>query len=104
MQVTRLPVGTRLYRGVGDNRELPDVFSRSDAFGCRGFVELSFLSTSVSRAVAVRFSEAKMCGIKDGVPMAKVFEIETDSVNRGACVADFSQFPSLLPDHPNLLS
>ena len=98
-QVTRVPAGTRLFRGVGENRELPESFGQPDR---GGFMELGFLSTSASREVAAKFSKPASCGIKDGKPLATVFEIETDAVNCGALVADFSQYPRELPPPSSL--
>ena len=87
-RVTKVPNGLLLYRGLGAT-ELPAHFFRPDpSTGCRGFAEWGFMSTTSSKAVAVQYS-----GIKEGKPLAMLFEIQASSVDRGACIRDFSQYP-----------
>ncbi len=87
-QVMKLPAGLKLYRGLGGLTELPERFFQQDLHGCCGYMEFGFLSSTAEQAVAMDYS-----GVKDRRPYAMVLEIEIDSVNRGACIADFSQYP-----------
>ncbi len=84
----KLPSGLKLYRGLGGLTELPDCFFQQDMHGCCGYMEFGFLSSTADQAVAMEYS-----GVKDCRPHSMVLEIEIDSVNRGACIADFSQYP-----------
>jgi hypothetical protein len=84
----KLPVGLKLYRGLGGLAELPKIFFQQDEHGRCGYMEFAFLSSTADQAVAMEYS-----GVKDGRPHVMVLEIEIDSVNRGACIADFSQYP-----------
>ena len=87
-RVTKMTKGLLLYRGLGAT-ELPAHFFQPDATtGCRGFAEWGFMSTTSNKAVATQDS-----GIKQGKPLAMLFEIQVSSVDRGACIRDFSQFP-----------
>jgi ankyrin repeat protein len=87
-RVTHVSNGLLLYRGLGAT-ELPAHFSQPDPkTGCRGFAEWGFMSTTSNKAVAVQYS-----GIKQGKPLAMLFEIQASSVDRGACIKDFSQYP-----------
>ena len=88
VQVMRVPEGLRLYRGTGGKMELPESLYRADRHGCRGYMEYGFMSTTASREIALQYS-----GAKEGRPLAMVLETACDGVNRGACIADFSQYP-----------
>jgi hypothetical protein len=83
---TKIPTGLKLYRGL--SMALPKEFNESDLRGCRGFAEWGFMSTTADRAVAIQYS-----GVKDAKEAAKVLEIRTSSVNRGACIMAYSQYP-----------
>ena len=85
---TRIPPGTLLYRGLGGKVDLPDIFSQIDDKGCSGYAEWGFLSTTSNRDVALGYS-----GVKDRRPKAMVMVIETSSIDRGADISDFSQYP-----------
>jgi ankyrin repeat protein len=87
-RVTKLLEGMKLYRGLGGMMELPDHFFKGDKFGCRGFAEWGFMSSTTSRDVALQYS-----GVKEGRPRAMVLVISVGAVDRGACIRDFSQFP-----------
>ena len=43
-----------MYRGMSGVR-LPDKFETPDKYGCRGGVELGFLSTSTSKEQALKY-------------------------------------------------
>jgi hypothetical protein len=86
-RTTFFPEGSLLYRGTGGRMTLPAQFSRADGHGCRGFTEWGFMSTTSSRRVAIQYS-----GVREGRPLPKVFVIRVGSVDRGARIADFSQY------------
>jgi ankyrin repeat protein len=87
-----IPSGTLLFRGLGGSMELPDTFFvPSDK--CRtpnalGYTEFGFMSTTADRKVAIQYS-----GVKEGKPKASIMEIHPNSVDRGADISDFSQYP-----------
>lgn len=83
-----LPAGTRLYRGLGGDRVLPAHFVKRDARGLRGIVEWGFMSTTLDKETALRYS-----GVMDGRPLPAVFEMISGAVDRGAVVLEFSQYP-----------
>jgi len=83
-----IPPGTQLYRGMGGLTDLPDCFLQSDENGCSGYVEWGFMSTTTDRGIAVQYS-----GVKQGRPKATVMVIHPSSVDRGACIIEFSQYP-----------
>ena len=83
-----IPPGTQLYRGMGGLMDLPDCFLQSDENGCCGYVEWGFMSTTTDRGIAVQYS-----GVKQGRPKATVMVIHPSSVDRGACIVEFSQYP-----------
>ena len=85
----RIPADMLLYRGMGGLLQLPDSFSHADANGCKGFTEFGFMSTTADRSVAVQYS-----GVMDGKPQASIMEIHPNSVDRGADVSEFSQYPA----------
>ena len=82
----KIPNGLVLYAGLGGLMELPERFWHADARGCKGYVEWGFRSTTSDKAVALQYS-----GVQQGRPLAMVMEIVTASVDRGACIRDFSQ-------------
>ena len=43
-----------MYRGMSGVR-LPDAFEKRDEYGCRGGVELGFMSTSTSKEQALKY-------------------------------------------------
>jgi WD40 repeat protein len=85
---TRIPLGTLLYRGLGGRVDLPVIFSQIDDKGCSGYAEWGFLSTTSNRDVALGYS-----GVKERRPKAMVMVIETSSIDRGADISEFSQYP-----------
>lgn len=86
---TRIPEGTMLYRGLGGKVDLPDLFFQTDEHGCSGYAEWGFLSTTADRDVALGYS-----GINERRHKAMVMVIETSSIDRGADISEFSQYPS----------
>jgi ankyrin repeat protein len=87
-RVTRIPLGTIIYRGLGGKVDLPDIFFQVDCYGCSGYAEWGFLSTTSDRDVALGYS-----GVKERRPKAMVMVIETSSIDRGADISEFSQYP-----------
>ncbi|KAJ1482518.1 hypothetical protein T484DRAFT_1803861 [Baffinella frigidus] len=97
-RVTKLPEGGKVYRGMSGVR-LPEAFREPDEYGCRGGVELGFLSTSTSKEQALKYIDMRKC-------MPTLFEIQLGQVDRGATLRWISQFPGeeevLLPPLSNL--
>jgi hypothetical protein len=84
----RIPVGMKLYRGLGGTLELPDSFTNADENGCKGYCEFGFMSTTADRNVAVQYS-----GVKNQKPLASIMEILPNAIDRGADISEFSQYP-----------
>jgi hypothetical protein len=82
-----IPPGTLLYRGMGGSMDMPDRFYASDKHGCSGYCEFAFMSTTASRNEAVSYSGLG----KKEKPKAVIMVIHPNSVDRGACISDFSQ-------------
>ena len=87
-KVQRVPRGIRLYRGYGGDLEFPGHFYKPDAHGCQGITEFGFLSTTESKKIAIQYS-----GAKKGRRIPMIIEIEVGSVDRGANIRKFSQYP-----------
>jgi hypothetical protein len=85
---TRIAEGTLLYRGLGGLMDLPRHFFNADENGASGFVDWGFMSTSSDRDVALEYS-----GMKQRRPKAMVMVIEATSVDKGADISEFSQYP-----------
>ena len=83
-----IPAGMLLYRGLGGTLDLPDSFTYADENGCKGYCEFGFMSTTADRKVAVQYS-----GVKDNKPQASIMEIHPNSIDRGADISEFSQYP-----------
>ena len=88
-----IPPGTLLYRGLGGTLEFPDRFTRADPTcatpNALGFLEYGFMSTTADKSVAVQYS-----GVKEGKPRAGILQISPNSVDRGADISEFSQYPA----------
>jgi hypothetical protein len=84
--------GTLLYRGLGGTMEFPDRFTRADPTcttpNALGYLEFGFMSTTADRSVAVQYS-----GVKEGKPKAGILQLQPNSVDRGADISEFSQYP-----------
>jgi hypothetical protein len=96
--VSKLPEDRKVYRGMA-GVVLPDRFRVPDEHGCRGGVELGFLSTSTDKDQALHYID-----MSRGLPT--LFEIELGQVDRGGDLEWASQFPTekeiLLPPLSNL--
>ena len=88
---TRLPAGAKLYRGLGGDKTLPAFFFKSDGKGRKGMLEWGYMSTTADKAVAVQY-----CGVREGKPFPTILEIDAGAVDRGADIADLSQYPGQL--------
>lgn len=82
-KVMTLPEARKVYRGLG-GVDLPQAFSKPDAYGIRGGVEYAMLSTTFSRKVALQYA---------GANMPTVFEISVGAIDRGASLGFLSQYP-----------
>jgi hypothetical protein len=67
---SKIPEGTRLYRGLGGTTDLPRAFFLADAFGRRGYAEWGFMSTTMNKAVAMQYS-----GVGEGLPLPLVLDV-----------------------------
>ena len=83
--------GTPFYRGLGGVMELPEDFFKADYQGRRGFAEWGFMSTTSNKSIALLYS-----GVREGKPLPMVLVMEASSVDRGACIRAFSQYPQVL--------
>jgi hypothetical protein len=83
-RVMTVPPGLKLYRGLG-GKDFPESFSRRDSHGCKGYSDWGFMSTTADKDVAVDYS-----GL--GGPLPRLLEIRVSSVDRGACIREFSQY------------
>ena len=68
-RVTPIPKGGKVYRGMSGVR-LPDAFEKPDEYGCRGGVELGFMSTSTSKVQALGYIDMSKsrCGLSSLPP------------------------------------
>jgi hypothetical protein len=78
----------KLYRGTGGDVHLPAHFFNRDLQGCKGMTDWGFFSATADMNVARNYS-----GAPKGRPNPVVFEIQTNCVDRGANVFEFSQYP-----------
>jgi hypothetical protein len=87
-RVTEISKDLVLYCGLGNVSDLPESFVRCDAMGSQGWTEFGFRSTTADKAVALDYS-----GIKKGNPHPMVITITPNAIDRGACIAELSQYP-----------
>jgi len=85
---TRIPEGTLLYRGLGGLLDLPEQFQKVDEHGASGYADWGFMSTTANLDVALGYS-----GLKQRRSKAMVMVIESMSVDKGADISMFSQYP-----------
>jgi hypothetical protein len=87
--VTVFKPDVKLYRGTGGEQGLPDHFWDNDCFGCKGMTDWGYFSSTPLFDEAQSYS-----GMHDNPPKPCpiIFEIETDCINNGACVVEFSQY------------
>jgi hypothetical protein len=77
-----------LYRGTGGEQGLPPHFFNPDERNCKGMTDWGFFSSTPVLDKAKMYS-----GVDKSMPCPIIFEIETDCVNIGASVGQFSQYP-----------
>ncbi len=85
---TKFAPGRKLYRGLGGCIAYPSNFFEHDQMGNRGIMEWGFLSTTTNKSIAVDYS-----GARQSRPFPCIVEIESSSVNRGADISNFNQYP-----------
>jgi hypothetical protein len=87
-----IPPGTLLYRGLGGVLDFPDSFyhphPKCATPNALGFLEFGFMSTTAEKSIAVQYS-----GVKEKRPKACIMQIRPNSVDRGADISEFSQYP-----------
>ena len=69
--------------------ELPEAFFHADQDGSRGIAEWAFMSTTASKQTALQYS-----GVVENRPLATVLVIRASTIDKGASISDFSQYPS----------
>lgn len=82
------PENSILYRGTGGEQGLPLHFFKPDERNCKGMTDWGFFSSTFVLEKAKMYS-----GVDRTMPCPIIFEIETDCVNIGASVGQFSQYP-----------
>ncbi len=89
---TRIPNGTPLYRGLGGQGkftlELPPGFDSCDSNSCSGYTDYGFQSWTTDVRTALQYS-----GVYQSKPGACMLQMQSSSIDRGADIAEFSQFP-----------
>lgn len=83
-----LEPGTVLYRGLDGNMELPSQCFVPDEIGCRGMMEFGFMSTTTDINTAFSYSNI------ENSKAPKALAITVSSVDRGADISQYSQYPS----------
>ena len=87
--VVTLKPGLCVYRGIDGNMDLPEFFYKPDSHGRFGMTDPGFVSTTSELAVAISYT-----GIaRGGKAHPTVFKVVMDSVDRGADISEFSQYP-----------
>ncbi len=77
-----------IYCGLEGLLDLPDKFHAADEQGRTGYLDWGMMSTTSDRDVAFGYS-----GVKQRRPRAAVMVVEATSVDRGADISEFSQYP-----------
>ena len=85
-RASRIPKGRKVYRGV-DGLILPECFVIVDEDSARGGVEFAFMSTTTNREVSLSY-----INFAKGMPI--LFEFDMGSIDRGASLSSFSQYPN----------
>ena len=84
-----LEPGLCVYRGIDGNMDLPEFFYKPDSHGRFGMTDPGFVSTTSELAVAISYT-----GIaRGGKAHPTVLKVVMDSVDRGADISEFSQYP-----------
>ena len=86
---SKLGDGKKLYRGMGGDVELPEhVYKPDMKTGVRCITDWGFMSTTANKEIAIQYS-----GAVEEKPVPTILEIETNAVDRGASLKEFSQYP-----------
>ena len=93
-RATLIPRGRKAFRGLG-RMKMGSEWFRPDERGARSGVELGFMSTTLSRRVAVEYS-----GVKGGV--GTVLEFQVGAVDCGARLDALSQYQGVVTCLPLL--
>jgi hypothetical protein len=83
---TKIPPERKAYRGLGRMQLGPEWFS-PDTRGSRSGVELGFMSTTLSRNVALEYSVVKIGGV------GTILEFDVGAIDCGAQLGSLSQYP-----------
>jgi len=83
-----IPPGTQLYRGMGGLMDLPDCFLQSDETDA-----VDTLSGALCQQQLTEASRFNTAASSQACPKATVMVIHPSSVDRGACIVEFSQYP-----------
>jgi WD40 repeat protein len=89
IKLSRLQPKCKVYRGI-NGMKLPRSFVQPDAFGVRSGVEYGFMSTSMDRSVAEKYSNERDSSTDKP---SLIMEMEMGMVNRGAFLGWLSQYP-----------
>ena len=84
IKLSKLTTATKVYRGIA-GMKLPPEFWTPNQFGVRGGVEPAFMSSTLTREIAM--------GYAAGTKMGIVIEVQQGMVNRGADISWVSQYP-----------
>jgi hypothetical protein len=95
-RTTTIPPGRNAFRGLGRMKLGSEWFS-PDERGARSGVELGFMSTTLSRRVALEYS-----GVRSGV--GTTLEFLVGAVDCGAQLDSFSQYPGAISNSSVCLS
>jgi hypothetical protein len=87
-RITRIPSERKVFRGLGKMQLGPEWFS-PDKRGARAGVELGFMSTTLSRDVALEYSGVKLAGV------GTILEFDVGAIDCGAQLGSLSQYPGL---------
>ncbi len=88
--IAKVPDGLKLYRGLGAVSDLPEHFRKPHKSRGRGFTEWGFMSTTSDKEIAIFYTKG---GYDTRTTLPMVLEVTVGAVDRGACIADFSQYP-----------
>ena len=85
---TKIPGNLLLYRGIGGMKLPPQFYKSKDSEYHKGFVEWGFMSTTSNKTVAMQYT-----GVDQGQEHPTILRIRPASVDHGADISAFSQYP-----------
>ena len=86
VKMSKITRATKVYRGMTGGR-LPPSFLTANEYGVKGGIEMSFMSTTYDRSVALKYAS-------DLTKPGLVFEMAMGMVDRGADLEEISQYPT----------